>query len=405
MVAKESMETGPLAGVRIIDIATIFAGPFASQILGDYGADVIKVEHPDRGDTLRGHGSDKGGKSLWWKVVGRNKRPLGLDLGSADGAEVLLRLIEGADVVVENFRPGTLERWGLGYEQMAARNPGIILLRVTGFGQTGPYAARPGFGTLAEAMSGFAAMTGEPDGPPTLPPFGLADGIAGITGAMAVMLALYHRDVRGGSGQVIDLAILDPIISVLGPQPTLYDQEGIIPERLGNRSANNAPRNTYKTLDGHWVAVSASATSIAERVMNLIGRPELAKEPWFATGHGRASQADLIDEAVREWIGRHARDEVLRRFEGAEAAIAPVYTVADLVADPHIQERQVLTRVRDPDLGDVLMQNVLARLSATPGRIRFAGRPRGADTDAILSEDARLPKERVEELKALGVVS
>jgi crotonobetainyl-CoA:carnitine CoA-transferase CaiB-like acyl-CoA transferase len=395
---------GPLQGLRVLDLATIYAGPLAAQLLGDFGADVLKIEHPRRPDGLRGHGPQKDGLGLWWKMLSRNKRTVGINLSDPDGAALLLRLAADADVVIESFRPGTLERWGLGFEELSAVNPGLILVRVSGFGQTGPYARRPGFGTLIEAMSGFAAMTGEADGPPVLPPFGLADGIAGITAAMATLTALYHRAARGGAGQVVDVSVLEPLVTVLGPAPTAYDQLGAVPRRTGNRSTNNAPRNTYLTADKRWVAVSSSATSIAERVMALVGRPDLAAEPWFATGSGRAAHADLIDGLVSDWIGARTRDEVIAAFEAADAAIAPVYDAADLVADPHVTGREVLTAVPDPDFGSLLMQNVIARLSKTPGRIRFTGRAAGADSDAILTGELGLDPAEVTELRARGVV-
>src|SRR5690606_18397182 len=266
----------------------------------------------------------------------------------------LRRLAATADVMVENFRPGTLERWGLGPDVLHTINRGLVLLRLTGFGQTGPYAHRPGFGTLAEAMSGFAAMTGWPDGPPTLPSFGLADSICGIAASSAVLMALRHRD-KTVEGQVIDINILQPIMNAVGPSTTVYQQLGIVEQRHGNRSTNNAPRNLYRTKDGSWVAVSASARQIAERVMRLVGHPEVIAEPWFATGHGRAQHADLIDEYVGDWIGRHSRDETLRAFDEAGAAVAPVYDAKDLVEDPHVRETQMLTEVPDEELGPVLM--------------------------------------------------
>ncbi|MES4888540.1 CoA transferase [Streptomyces sp. NPDC096012] len=374
-----------LAGLRVLDLATLFAGPMAATLLGDFGAEVIKVEHPRRPDPSRGHGPARQGVGLWWKVLGRNKRAITLDLSTPGGRGTLLRLAATADVVIENFRPGTLEKWDLGWDELSAANPRLVLARVTAFGQFGPYAHRPGFGTLAEAMSGFAAITGEPDAPPTLPPFGLADSIAGLATAYAVLTALAARE-RTGSGQVVDMAIIEPILSVLGPQPTWYDQLGHVQERTGNRSANNAPRNTYRTADGAWIAVSTSAQSVAERVMRLVGRPELAAEPWFATGVGRAAHADVLDEAVGSWIAARTRTEVLAAFEKAEAAAAPVQDVRDVLADPQYQALETVTTVSDPELGPLRMQNVLFRLSATPGAIRWAGRPHGADTDAVLGE-------------------
>ncbi|MFF3667965.1 CaiB/BaiF CoA transferase family protein [Microtetraspora malaysiensis] len=386
--------TPPLSGVRVLDLATLFAGPMAAMLLGDYGADVIKVEHPAKPDPSRGHGPE----GLWWKMLGRNKRVITLDLSTPDGQDLLAELARDADVVIENFRPGTLERWNLGYDRLSAANPGLVLARVTGFGQFGPYARRPGFGTLAEAMSGFAAMTGEPDGPPTLPPFGLADGICALATAFSIMTAL-----KSGRGQVVDMSIIEPILSVLGAQPTVYDRLGVVPPRTGNRSVNNAPRNTYRCADGSWVAVSTSAQNIAERVMRLVGRPEFIDEPWFTTGAGRVRHADELDGAVAAWVARHTRDEVLAAFEEAQAAVAPVYDVRDVMADPQIAALDAITTVEDPELGPLRMQNVMFRLSETPGAIRWTGRPHGADTDEVLGA-LGLPPARIAELREKGVV-
>ncbi len=377
-------ETSVLGGIRVLDVSTLFAGPFLATILGDFGADVIKLEHP-RGDPARGHGLQKNGVPLWWKMLNRNKRTVTLYLGDPRGQRIFRRLAEQADVVIENFRPGTLEKWGLGWDDLHELNPKLILARVTGFGQFGPYSTRPGFGTIAEAMSGFAHITGSPDGPPTLPPFGLADGTTALTGATAVMMALYHRDARGGEGQMIDLAIIEPILSILGPQPTVYDQLGVIQGRTGNRSVNNAPRNTYLSRDGRWIAVSTSAQSIAERVLTLVGRPDLTKEPWFSSGHERAKHADLLDGVVAAWIAERTADEVIASFEQAGAAAIPIYDVSDVMADPQYQALGTIAEVPDPELGSVKMQNVLYRLSATPGEIRHAGRPLGADTAEVLA--------------------
>ncbi|MFI8928436.1 CaiB/BaiF CoA transferase family protein [Streptomyces sp. NPDC053474] len=396
------MTRPPLDGLRVVDLATLFAGPLAATFLGDFGADVVKVEHPTRPDPSRGHGPAKDGVGLWWKLLGRNKRTMTLDLSTPGGRATLLRLAADADVLVENFRPGTLEKWDLGWEELSAANPRLVLARVTGFGQFGPYARRPGFGTLAEAMSGFAAVTGEPDGPPTLPPFGLADSIAGLATAYAVMTALAARE-HTGRGQVVDMAIIEPILTVLGPQPLWYDQLGHVQPRTGNRSTNNAPRNTYRTADGGWVAVSTSAQSIADRVLRLVGRPELTGEPWFATGAGRAAHADVLDEAVGSWIARHTRAEVIEAFEKAEAAVAPVQDVRDVMTDPQYAALGTLTTVPDPELGPLRMQNVLFRLSETPGAIRWAGRPHGADTDEILTGLGLTPAE-IASLRTAGAL-
>ncbi|MFI6424300.1 CaiB/BaiF CoA transferase family protein [Promicromonospora sp. NPDC050880] len=402
MSVSRDAADGALAGLRVVDASTLFAGPMAAMHLGDLGASVVKVEHPERPDPSRTHGAAKDGVNLWWKTLGRNKRTITANLGSDGGREVFLALAERSDVVIENFRPGTLERWGLGYEELSARNPGLVLARVSGFGQTGPYRTRPGFGTLAEAMSGFAAMTGEPDGPPTLPPFGLADGVASLATAFAIMTALSARE-RTGRGQVVDTAIVEPILAMLGPQITRWDQLGTVQARTGNRSSNNAPRNTYRTSDGHWVAVSTSAQSIAERVMRLVGRPELVDEPWFARGVDRARHADELDEAVGGWISRRTREEVVAAFEEAQAAVAPVYDARDIVADPQFRALGTIHEIEDPELGPMLMQGPLFRLSENDGVIGFTGRPHGADTDEVLGELGFSPA-RVAALRAEGAV-
>ncbi|MFC6017650.1 CaiB/BaiF CoA transferase family protein [Plantactinospora solaniradicis] len=394
--------SGALAGVKVVELATLFAGPLATAFLGDFGADVVKVEHPAKPDPSRGHGPAKDGIGLWWKVLGRNKRTVTADLADPAGADVLRRLVADADVLVENFRPGTLERWGIGPAELHAVNPRLVIARISGFGQFGPYARRPGFGTLAEAMSGFAAATGEPDGPPTLPPFGLADSVTAMATAYAVMLALRARDV-GGAGQVVDLAIIEPIMAMLGPQITWYDQIGYVQPRLGNRSNNNAPRNTYRCADGRWVAVSTSAQSIAERVLRLVGRPELIDEPWFGTGGGRAAHADVLDAAVGAWVAARDRDEVVAAFTEAQAAVAPIYDVRDVLADPQYAALGTAVSVPDPDLGPVRMQNVPFRMSATPGQIRHTGRGHGQDTDEVLT-GLGFTAEEIAELRAGGAI-
>ena len=385
MTGLATPPSGPLVGLRVLELATLFAGPLAATFLGDFGASVTKIEHPTKPDAARGHGPTKDGVGLWWKVIGRNKRTATLDLSKPEGRELLLRLVRDADVVIENFRPGTLERWSLGWDALSGANPGLVLARVTGFGQVGPSARRPGFGTLAEAMSGFAALTGEPDGPPTLPPFGLADGIAALATAFAVMTALEAR--RGtGRGQVVDLAIIEPILWLLGPQISAWDQLGKVQRRTGNRSDNNAPRNLYRAADDRWLAVSTSSQQIAERVMRLVGRSDVVEQPWFASGRGRADHGDELDAAVEAWVSARPSTEVIRAFEAAEAAVAPVYDVRDIAADPQFAAIGTIARVTDPELGSLAMQHLLFRLSDTPGAIRWPGRGVGADTAEVLAE-------------------
>ena len=397
-----------LAGLRVLDCATLFAGPTASLLLGDFGADVIKIEHPEKGDPVRNHGYKKAELSLWWIYLSRNKKSVALDLGTHAGAELIKKLVLQTDVLIENFRPGTLEKWGIGPEVLLEINPRLVIARVTGFGQEGPYKSRAGFGTLAEAMSGFAELTGTPDGPPTLPAFGLADAIAGIATAQAIMTALFAmnnpRSESYGKGQVIDTSLIEPIMATLGPQALIFDQLQIKQRRTGNRTANNAPRNTYKTRDGKWVAISTSAPSIAARVMTLVGHPEVINEPWFQEGRTRVAHADELDAYIGAWIAERDCNEVIAAFTEAQAAVAPIYDIEDVVNDPQIQARETLTRVEDPNLGNVLMQNVIYKLSGTPGEIRFTGRPKGEDTREILTDLLQLSSAEIKNLHDQKVI-
>lgn len=401
-MSSDPAQAGALADVRVVDAATVLAAPLAATHLGDLGAEVVKVEHPRRRDSGRDHGPEKAGQNLWWTSLGRNKRTIGLDLSTPAGQDVFRRLLATSDVLIENFRPGTLERWGLSYPALSELNPRLVLARVTGFGQNGPYAGRPGFGTLAEAMSGFAAATGDPDGPPMLPPFGLADGIASFAAAYAILAALHQR-TRTGRGQVVDVSILEPIMALLAPQLTRWDQLGTLSPRLGNRSSQSAPRNTYRTSDGHWVAVSASSQSTADRVARLVGRADLVDEPWYSSSHERAARVSEVDEPVAAWIAAHTRDEVVAAFAAAQAPLAPVYTAADLLADPHLRATGVIRWVDDPVLGPVAMQAPPYRLSEGDAPTRFTGRPAGADTDDVLAGLGLTPAE-IAALRATGVV-
>ncbi|HEY4826542.1 MAG TPA: CoA transferase, partial [Solirubrobacteraceae bacterium] len=315
--------TGALDGVRVVDCGVLFAGPLTATMLADFGADVIKVEHP-KGDPLRNLGWQKDGVSLWWTYLNRNKRYVSLNLSKPQGASLLTELVRDADVLVESFRPGRMEAWGLGYEQLRSVNPGLIMVRTTGFGQTGPYKDRPGFGTVAEAMSGYAYTHGFPDGPPSLPSFALGDGVSGLYGAIAALAALRHREA-GGSGQFVDVSLLEPLFAFLGPQALAYDQLGLVPERSGNATSWTSPRNAYRTRDRKWVALSASSQSVAERLITLVGRPDLIAEGWFADHEGRAAHAAELDEIIGDWIARHTLTEVMASFEEAQAAIGPVY--------------------------------------------------------------------------------
>lgn len=367
-----------LDGLRVIDMATVFAGPGTARHLADFGADVVKVEAP-AGDGVRRMGwfPPEGGDSYTWKLLGRGKRTTVVDLKTEEGLDFLLRLVDGADVLIENFRPGTLERLGLGPDVLRARNKGLVVLRVTGFGQDGPYASRPGFATMAEAMSGFAAINGEPDGPPLLPPIALTDEVAALAGAFAVMVALRHRD-RTGDGQVIDVNLLESMLQMMSALPSAAAELGYEQPRLGSGIPYTVPRGTYRCADGRWVAISTSAESVAHRVLTLIG---VGDDPRFSTFEGRAAHRDELDAIVAAWVGARDSDEVLGAFAAAEAAIAPVYSMLELLDDEHVRARGVFVEV-----DGVTMQGPAARLSATPARIRWPGRPLGADTDSVRRE-------------------
>ena len=393
----------PIEGLRVIDSSTVIAGPTIGMLMGDFGADVIKVEHP-RGDPLRNTGYQKDGVGLWFKMANRNKRGITLNFNTPRGQELFKSLVSTADVVIENFRTGTMEKWGLGWEDLRSINPKLVMVRVTGFGQTGPYKNRPGFGTIAEAFSGFASMTGEADGPPTLPNFGLADGIAAAYGTFATMFALYHRDAKGGNGQYIDLSIYEPLFQVLGPQPLQFDQLGIIQERLGNRSKNNAPRNTYRTRDGHWVAISTNSPAIVKRVMTLCGGKVAAEDPRFQTPQDRVAHIDEVDGIVASWIGRHDLQVVLEEFEKAEAAIGPAYDIGQIFQDPQYQARGNIIEVLDDDLGPIKMTSAFPLMSETPAKIRHAGPRKGEHNREILVGELGLSEQELAELEKDGVI-
>jgi crotonobetainyl-CoA:carnitine CoA-transferase CaiB-like acyl-CoA transferase len=375
-------QSNALSGVKVVDAGVLFAGPVIATLLSDFGADVIKVEHP-KGDALRTLGWEKNGVSLWWAFVNRNKRCVSIDLGKTEGGKLLLELLKDADVFIESFRPGTLERWGLGPDVLHKANPRLVIVRTTGYGQTGPLSSRPGFGTIAEAMSGFAWVNGQPDGPPLLPPFAMGDGVAAMFGTFATMFALYHRDVHHAPGQVIDLAIYEPLFWILGPQALVYDQLGIIPGRNGSSTEWTAPRNVYLTRDQKWLALSASSQSIAERVMVVVGHPEMVEKPWFADHSGRVAHQAELDQVIGAWIADRDATDVIAAFQEGQAAIGPVYSIADIFKDAQYRARDMLIKVTDPRLGPVTIQNVVPRLSLTPGKVRHLGMDLGAHTAEI----------------------
>lgn len=357
----------PLADLRVIDLSTVIAGPNCARYLADFGADVIKVERPG-GDGLRrmAWSDPRDGEGLWWKLVNRNKRTIALDLKDGDDRELLLRLVDGASVLVENLRPGTLERLGLGPDVLLERNPRLVVTRVTGFGQDGPYAQRPGFATVAEAMSGFAALNGEPGGAPLPPPIALTDEVTGLAAAFATMVALH-----AGVGQVVDVNLIETMFQIMGPLASVFALTGEQQPRLGGGLPYTVPRGTYRCRDGRWVAISTSSEGVAARVMTLIG---VGDDPRFASFGGRATHRDELEAVMVTWCAERTRAEVIEAFGAVDAAIGPVLDMADLAADPHLAARRAIALV-----GDTPMQALVARLSATPGVLRWAGRRFDAD--------------------------
>lgn len=376
----------PLAGFKVLDISNFLAAPMCSMYLADFGADVLKVERPGTGDEVRYWGENKDGVGLYYKVVNRGKKSITLDLRTPFGVEAVKRLVRDVDVIVENYRTGTLEKWGLGYDVLSAINPGLVMVRVTGWGQTGPNRMRPGFGTLAEAYAGFVHINGEPDRPPLLSGFGLADSTTGLMAAFLTSVAL-HEKRRSGRGQVVDLAIYETLLTLLGPQVVNYDQLGLVQERSGSRLPFTAPRNTYRTRDGQYVSIAGSAQSTFERICEALGVPALVRDPRFATNRARLVNAIALDEQLQAAIATFDRDDLLARFIEIQATAAPVNSVADIVADPHVQARENIVALDDSELGDTIrMQNVVGKFSRTPGGIAHPGPRLGQHNREILIE-------------------
>jgi crotonobetainyl-CoA:carnitine CoA-transferase CaiB-like acyl-CoA transferase len=393
----------PLGGLRVIDASTILAGPMLATYLGDFGAEVVKVEHPS-GDGLRKVGREKEGKSLEWKLVSRNKKPVTLNLAHPDGQKLFHRLASTADVVITNFRPRTLDKWKITYETLSQHNPGLIMVKISGFGQEGPYRDRPGFGTLVEAMSGFAAVNGYADRGPLLPSFALADQATALLGAFATMVALFHRENSPeGTGQSIDLPIYEALMGMLGNQIMEYDQLGVAPQRLGNRTQFSAPRNLYQTQDGKWVAISGTSQPIVERIFKAIGREDLIEAPQFKDNRTRLHNADELDAIISQWMINHTQQEAIDRFLDCEATIAPVYSISEILEDPHFAARGNIASVPDPDFGSVRMFNVAPKLSRTPGRIRHVGLEKGAANKAVY-EGLGLSPDDMRTLQKNGVI-
>ncbi len=393
-----------LDGIRVLDMATLAAAPLAATYLGEFGADVIKVEQPRTGDPIRGWGHQRDGVGLMWKSVSRNKRSVTLDLRVTEGQALLRRLAGHADVVIANTRPSTLRSWGLDYDALRAVNDRIVMLHITGYGLSGPKSDRPGFGTLGEAMSGFAHITGQPDGPPTLPPFMLADGVASLNAAYAVMLALYHRDVHGAPGQLIDVNLIDPLARLLEQTLLGYDQLGLVPTRAGNRWDISAPRNTYRTADGRWLAMSGSSPALALRVFRAIGRADLVEDADFADPQRRLARAREVDQVVADWVAGKTLAEAMAILDAENVAAAPVYDITDLVADEQLAHREVFVKVGDDELGAMTVQAPVPRFSDTPGRVAHLGPRLGEHNAEVYGELLGLTPNEIDDLHARSVL-
>lgn len=392
----------PLKNIKIIDGATLGAGPFAATFLGDFGADVIKLEYPKGGDDIRRFGPE----NAVWKWASRNKRSVAVDLHEEEGKEILKDLIEGADVFINNFRTGRLEGWGIGWETLSEVNPNLVMVRTTGFGITGPYKDKPGFGTLAEGMSGFASVTGPSDGPPTLPATMLGDSVSSLFSTFGILIGLYWRDIEDGSGQYIDTSILEPMFMTMADHALRYSVANIVHERHGNRQPGNPGRNTYKTKDDEWVALSPGGDAIIERVLKIVGGEEAINDPRFQSQADRQENIDELERLIQDWMEEYTREEIREIFSEHEAAVAPVYDMEDIFEDPHFRERDAIIEIKDDEFGDIEMPGIFPKLSKTPGAIRHTGPTLvGEHTKEVLKEETSLDEHDISTLEKKGIIN
>ena len=398
---------GPLAGLKVLDLSIIVAGGTASSLMADFGAEVVKVERPGTGDPLRNWGPFANGVSLWWKVHSRNKKSITLNLGTPEGQDLLKRLVVEADVLIEGFRPGAMEKWGLGPDDLLAVNPKLVMLRYSGFGQTGPYKDRPGFGTIAECMSGYIGMTGFPDTPPNLPPIPLADEIAGVFGAMAGMMALYHRDASGNpdtKGQVVDVSLFEPLFRLCIPHITMFDMLGINRERVGNDFPDAAPRNLYKTGDDRWLGLSATSQSTFESLAKAMGMPDLIDRPEFKDNAARLDNRMILNDELQGWLGQRDLQETMDQLIPSGGVVGPVYDAPQIMADPHYLAREDIIDIDDPELGKTKMLGVVPKFSETPGSVQHAGPTVGEHNQHIYSSWLGLPADKLSQLSEEGTI-
>ena len=393
----------PLDGLKVLELGQLIAGPFAGKIFAEFGAEVIKIESPDGGDPLRQWRLLHQGTSLWWYVQARNKKSVTANLRVADGQEIARRLAREADIVIENFRPGTLEKWGLGYDALAAANPRLILLRLSGFGQTGPYRDQPGFGAVGESMGGMRHVTGFPDRPPVRMNISIGDALAALHGVIGVLMALHHREARGGKGQVVDVALYEAVFNMMESLIPDYDVFGEIRGRIGTGLTNIVPSNTYTTRDGHGIVIAGNGDSIYKRLMHAIGRDDLGQDPSLASNLGRVKRTAEIDGAIGDWAAAHDLEQVLAALKAADVPHGKIYTAADIVADPQYLAREMIRQMRLPDSTPMKFPGVVPKLSDTPGDIDWIGPALGEHTDAVLRTLGYADAD-IERLRAAGTI-
>ncbi|HVO57314.1 MAG TPA: CoA transferase [Dongiaceae bacterium] len=403
MIAPPSTTPGPLAGIKVLELGQLIAGPFASAFLAWFGAEVIKVEPPGTGDPLRGWRVVHGGTSLWWYSMARNKKCVTLNLRAPAGQQLARQLAKRVDVVLENFKPGTLEKWGLGYDALKAENPGLILARISGYGQTGPNSHKPGFAAVAEAFGGLRYVTGEPDRPPVRPNLSLGDSVAGLHAALGILMALYHRDARGGAGQSIDVALYESVLNLMEGTISEFDLAGVKREREGMRLTGIVPSGTYPCSDA-WIVIGANGDSIFRRLMRAIGRGDLAEDPRLAQNDGRSHHVDEIDAAISSWTRQHTASEAIGTLEAAEVPAGPIYSAEEMVHDAHYRERGVYENVALPTGESMKLPTVAPKLSATPGALRWIGPPLGAHNTEVYQDWLGLSAAEVARLAAEGVI-